>query len=224
MDVTLVTAFLAGVGSFLAPCVLPMMPTYAALLAGADAYHPGRGSFVGNSLAFLSGFTLIFVIMGATASYFGQFFFDYQVLIRKFGAVFMVIMGLYLLGILNIPILQREYRPLMNSAFQGPVGAFFLGIAFTAGWTPCTGPILASILIYAGTAATLTQGALLLFVYAMGFSVPFLIIALLCNRYLSKIQGLYTWLPLIHRIAGVVLILIGVMVYFDLLIRVLGYL
>ncbi|MCX7781415.1 MAG: cytochrome c biogenesis protein CcdA [Negativicutes bacterium] len=222
-NVTLLTAFVAGIGSFLSPCVLPMMPTYAALLAGSDPYKTGHTAFLINSLAFLTGFTFIFMAMGATASLFGQFFFDYQSVIRKAGAVFMFIMGLQLAGFLKIGALEREYRPLYKFTFQGPVGAFLLGIAFTAGWTPCTGPILASILIYAGTTATMMQGAFLLFVYAMGFSVPFLVIALVCNRYLTQIKGLYKWLPAIHKMAGYVLMLVGVVVYFDLMSKGLGY-
>ena len=222
-EVTLITAFFAGIGSFLAPCVLPMMPTYAALLAGADPYQTGRRTFLINSIAFLSGFTLVFVMMGATASFFGQFFFEHQMLIRKLGAVFMVIMGIHLLGLFTIPALQREYKPLLTQTFQGPGGAFLLGIAFTAGWTPCTGPILASILIYAGTSATLLQGALLLLVYSLGFSVPFIIIAAICNRYITKIKNLYRWLPVIHKAAGVMLVGIGIIIYFDLLPRLLGY-
>lgn len=223
-EVTLFTAFLAGLGSFLAPCVLPMMPTYAALLAGADPNQAGRSTFIINSAAFLSGFTVVFITMGATASFFGQFFFDHQVLIRKLGAIFMVIMGLHLLGAFTIAALQREYKPLQRQVLQGPGGAFLLGIAFTAGWTPCTGPILASILIYASSAATLSQGALLLFVYSLGFSVPFIIIAALCNRYITQIKSFYRWLPFIHRLAGIMLIVIGVIIYFDLLSKATGYL
>lgn len=223
-EVTLFTAFLAGIGSFLAPCVLPMMPTYAAILAGSDPYQSGRRTFIINSAAFLSGFTVVFIAMGATASLFGQFFFDHQLFIRKLGAGFMIFMGLHLLGVFTIAALQREYRPLQQQVLQGPGGAFLLGIAFTAGWTPCTGPILASILMYAGAAATLAQGALLLFIYSLGFSVPFIIIAALCNRYLTQIKSLYRWLPLIHRLAGIMLVVIGLVIYFDLLPKVTGYL
>lgn len=223
-EVTFFTAFMAGLGSFLAPCVLPMMPTYAAILAGSDPYQAGRRTFVLNSTAFLSGFTVVFITMGATASFFGQFFFDHQVLIRKLGALFMVVMGLHLLGAFRITALEREYKPLQRQALQGPGGAFLLGIAFTAGWTPCTGPILASILIYAGTAATLSQGALLLFVYSLGFSIPFIIIAALCNRYIAQIKNFYRWLPFVHRLAGIMLVIIGIIIYFDLLSRLTGYL
>lgn len=223
----LLTAFGAGVVSFLSPCVVPLLPTYTAFLAGSgvkDGEQPAKWRFLLNSIFFLAGFTCVFVAMGATASLFGQFFFDYQDSIRKFGAVFMIIMGVHLLGVLQLSFLHQEYRPLLSSTFQGPLGAFILGVAFTAGWTPCTGPILASILVYAGTSATMGQGALLLFVYAMGFSVPFFLIAYLMNRYLGSVRSLYRWLPIIQKGAALVLILVGLCVYFDVLNQVLGLL
>ncbi|HWR06955.1 cytochrome c biogenesis CcdA family protein [Sporomusa sp.] len=224
-NLTLVTVFGAGVVSFLSPCVLPLLPTYTALLAGSGAQTgagAGRWTFFVNAVSFLSGFTLIFVAMGATASYIGELFFEYQEVIRKAGAVFMIVMGLQILGVLKIPGLAREYRPLLQGAFAGPGGAFLLGLAFTAGWTPCTGPILATVLMYAGATATVSQGAFLLFSYAMGFCLPFLIIAILINRYLNKVQRVYKWLPLIQQAAGGVLVAAGVLVYFDLIEKGLG--
>lgn len=220
------TAFGAGLVSFLSPCVLPMVPTYTAFLAGSSvdgAHRPKESQFFLNSFCFLTGFTVVFVAMGATASLFGQFFFDYQDSIRKFGALFMIIMGLQMAGVFRFTSLNREYRPFLATTFQGPVGAFVLGIAFTAGWTPCTGPILASILIYAAAADTVSQGALLLFVYALGFTVPFFIIALLMNRYLSTIKTMYRWLPAIQRCAAVILIIAGILVYFDVVQTVISY-
>lgn len=226
-SISWLSAFGAGLISFLSPCVVPLLPTYTAFLAGsgaAEGEKPAQWRFFLNSFCFLTGFTIVFVAMGATASLVGEFFFDYQEAIRKFGAVFMILMGMQLLGIFRLSFLQREYRPLLTNSFQGPLGAFVLGVAFTAGWTPCTGPILASILVYAGTSATMTQGALLLFVYALGFTVPFFIIAFLLNRYLAGIKRLYRWLPMIQRGAAVVLILVGVGMYFDLITKMLGYL
>lgn len=220
------TAFGAGLVSFLSPCVLPMVPTYTAFLAGSSvdgADRPEQWRFFLNSFCFLTGFTVVFVAMGATASLFGQFFFDYQDSIRKFGALFMIVMGLQMAGVFRFTSLSREYRPLLATTLQGPVGAFVLGIAFTAGWTPCTGPILASILMYAAAADTVSQGALLLFVYALGFTVPFFIIALLMNRYLSTIKTMYRWLPAIQRCAAVILIIAGILVYFDFVQTVISY-
>ncbi len=225
--VTLLTAFIAGGVSFVSPCVLPLLPTYTAFLAGTSSKSidgiTNRWELLINALCFLSGFTIVFVVMGATASYFGQVFFDYQQMIRQFGAVFMVFMGIHLLGLLKITILQREYRPLFVNTLRGPIGAFILGITFTAGWTPCTGPILSSILLYASTTETLQQGAFLLFIYSMGFCVPFLFMALLLNKYLHKMKKIYKWLPLVQQLSGVVLIITGIILYFDLMQKMLGY-
>lgn len=224
-NLTLLTAFAAGVVSFLSPCVLPLLPTYTAVLAGTGT-QTGRISqwrFLMNAACFFSGFIIIFVAMGATASYFGQVFFKYQDIVRKVGAVFMILMGIHLAGLIRLPALYREYRPLLSGAFEGPLGAFILGIAFTAGWTPCTGPILASILIYAGASATVAQGAFLLFIYAIGFCLPFIVLALLFNRYLHKVRRLYQWLPAIQRAAGVILIIVGCFIYFDWLQKGLGF-
>ena len=225
-NITLITAFIAGTVSFLSPCVLPVLPTYIAFLAGsgtkgADVKSNKRG-FIVNTLCFLSGFTFVFVVMGATASYFGQVFLDYQDVIRQSGAIFMVIMGGHLLGLFEFAALQHEYRPLLTLALGGPIGAFVLGVAFTVGWTPCIGPILASILVYASITATLGQGALLLFVYAMGFCVPFLIVSLLLNKYLYKARKLYKWLPFVQQTSGVVLIVAGIIIYFDWMQKILG--
>jgi cytochrome c-type biogenesis protein len=229
--VTLLTAFIAGFLSFLSPCVIPVLPTYTAFLTGAGRQGTGAGSKEGDNWHFLlhascffCGFILVFVVMGATASYFGQVFLVYQQIIRQVGAFFMVLMGLHLLGVLKVSWLEREYRPLLTNTLQGPIGAFILGVAFTAGWTPCTGPILASILLYASVTTSLQEGALLLFVYAMGFSVPFLLVSVLFKNYFYKVRKIVRWLPLLHRLAGVVLLIIGVILYFDLMQRVFGFL
>jgi cytochrome c-type biogenesis protein len=161
--------------------------------------------------------------MGATASYFGQLLLENQRLIQKIGAVFMVLMGLQLSGFFSFDLLNREYRPLLQYTFRGPLGAFLLGVAFTIGWTPCTGPILATILIYAGTAATLWQGAFLLFVYAMGFCLPLLGLAAIIRRYVFSLNSLYEWLPAIRRGAGIVLIVVGLFIFFDWLQKGLGF-
>jgi len=225
--VTLLTAFIAGGVSFVSPCVLPLLPTYTAFLAGTSSKSingiTNRWELLINALCFLSGFTIVFVVMGATASYFGQVFFDYQQMIRQFGAVFMVFMGAHLLGVLKMTILQREYRPLFVNTLRGPIGAFILGITFTAGWTPCIGPILSSILLYASTTETLQQGAFLLFIYSMGFCVPFLFMALLLNKYLHKMKKIYKWLPLVQQLSGLILIMTGIILYFDLMQKMLGY-
>lgn len=227
-EVTLITAFIAGTISFFSPCILPLLPTYMAFLTGAESEKIQDDNvvitwpFLLRISCFLSGLSLVFIMMGATASYFGQLFLDYQDAIRQIGAIFMVIMGIHLLGIVKLEWLEREYRPLLQNTFQGPIGAFILGVAFTAGWTPCTGPILASILVYASTTITLSQGAFLLFIYSLGFSVPFLLMALLFKNYFFRIKNVMKWLPYLQGLSGVMLIIIGIMLYFNLIQRVLG--
>lgn len=226
-SLTLITVFFAGVGSFLSPCVLPIMPTFVAIMAGTalDTGAKGRRcSLIVNSVCFLCGFSLVFVAMGATASFFGQILISYQQVISKAGAIFMVFMGLYMCELIKLPILNREYRPLMQGNFAGPLGAFLLGIAFSVGWTPCTGPILAAILIYAGTTNTVAQGAFMLLIYSVGFAVPFFIITLLISSYADKLKSYYRWLPVVQKIAGITLILTGIMIFFNLMPKVISLL
>jgi len=220
MEISLIAAFMAGIASLLSPCVLPLLPTYFAFLGGNSGSRTGEKSrgqwlLLRNSFFFLCGFTMVFVSMGASASFIGQLFFNYQELIRKTGAIFMMIMGLQLTGILTISLLQQERRPLLNYTFRGPFGAFLFGAAVTAGWTPCIGPILASILMYASTEEQVNQGAMLLFAYAMGFCLPFMLLAFLYNRFLLRLSSIYSWLPWIRRISGIAIILVGVAIYFD---------
>jgi len=222
MDISLIAAFMAGIASLLSPCVLPLLPTYFAFLGGNSGSRSGERSssqwlLLRNSFFFLCGFTMVFVMMGVSASFIGQLFFNYQEIIRKIGAVFMIIMGIQLTGFLTISLLQQEHRPLLNRTFSGPMGAFIFGAAVTAGWTPCIGPILASILMYASTEEMVNHGALLLFVYAMGFCLPFILLAFLYNKFLFRFSSIYSWLPWIQRISGIVIILVGIAIYFDLM-------
>ncbi|MBC8014374.1 MAG: cytochrome c biogenesis protein CcdA [Sporomusaceae bacterium] len=219
MQISLVAAFMAGMVSLLSPCVLPLLPTYFAFLGGNSESVGEKSSsqwvLLRNSCFFLSGFTLVFVIMGASASFIGQLFFDYQDLIRKTGAIFMILMGIQLTGLLTIPALQQERRPLLQYSFRGPIGSFLFGVAVTTGWTPCIGPILASILMYASTEEMVQQGAVLLFVYAMGFCLPFILLAFLYNKFLFRFSSIYSWLPWIQRISGIAIILVGIGIYFN---------
>jgi len=220
MDISLITAFMAGIASLLSPCVLPLLPTYFAFLGGNTGSKAGEKSssqwlLLRNSFFFLCGFTMIFVMMGASASFIGQLFFSYQDTIRKIGAVFMVIMGIQLTGFLTISLLQQERRPLLKYTFGGPIGPFIFGAAVTVGWTPCIGPILASILLYASTEEMVNHGAILLFVYAMGFCLPFILLAFLYNKFLFRLSSIYSWLPWIQRISGIAIILVGIVIYFD---------
>jgi cytochrome c-type biogenesis protein len=219
-DISLLAAFAAGAVSFLSPCVLPVVPAYLAVLAGGE--DGTRRQFVVRTACFFAGFTVVFVAMGATASLLGRLFLEHQDIVRRVGAVFIVLMGLQLAGLLRLPGLDRERRFTPGASLRGPLGAFVLGLAITAGWTPCVGPILAAILAYAGIDGTVGRGILLLTAYSAGFALPFLLFTLLYRRYSARIRTRYRWLPLIQRAAGAVLVATGVLLYFNLLQQVLG--
>ena len=134
---------------------------------------------------------------------------------RQGAAVLIIAMGLFMTGWIRIPLLLREYRPFQRRGFGGIGGAFLLGCGFTLGWTPCTGPMLATILLYAGDTATVGAGALLLFVYSLGFSVPFFMLAVIWRRHIMKLRAFYAYLPDIQRAAGVLLVVLGVLLWTD---------
>ena len=152
MELTLLGgAFLAGFLSFISPCVLPLLPTFSLILAKNSQQDGGEARrLYANTTAFLAGFTLVFVLLGATASLIGAWLFSYQDILRQGAAVLIIVMGLFMTGWIKIPLLLREYRPFQRRGFGGIGGAFLLGCGFTLGWTPCTGPMLATILLYAG--------------------------------------------------------------------------
>ncbi|EKU72035.1 cytochrome c biogenesis CcdA family protein [Selenomonas sp. F0473] len=213
-------AFLAGFLSFVSPCVLPLLPTFSLILA-QNSKQDGEEArrLYANTTAFLAGFTLVFVLLGATASLVGAWLFSYQDILRQGAAVLIIVMGCFMTGWIRIPLLLREYRPFQRKGFAGIGGAFLLGCGFTLGWTPCTGPMLATILIYAGDTATVGAGALLLFVYSLGFAVPFFLLAVIWRRHIMKLRAFYQYLPAIQRAAGVVLILLGILLWTDSLTR-----
>ena len=209
-------AFLAGVLSFVSPCVLPLLPTFSLILAQNSKQDGGEARrLYANTTAFLAGFTLVFVLLGATASLIGSWLFSYQDILRQGAAVLTIIMGFFMTVWVRIPLLLREYRPFQRRGFDGIGGAFLLGCGFTLGWTPCTGPMLATILLYAGDTATVGAGALLLLVYSLGFAVPFFLLAVIWRRHIMKLRAFYQYLPRIQQAAGVVLVLLGVLLWSD---------
>ena len=239
-------AFLAGVVSFVSPCVLPMLPTFVLILAGSSntgaAAAEGGASSSGstlarNVLAFLLGFAVVFLALGATATVLGRFLLTHLALVEKAGAVLLALLGLFLSGIISPSFLYREWRPFLHRPSEGALGSFLLGMSFTVGWTPCTGPILAAILIYAGIKAarrvpaagavdgeSRSQGLWLLSFYVLGFAVPFLVLALLWRRLEKSVRSLYRFLPAVQKLAGLSLIALGVMMWFGWTLRFIGWL
>lgn len=215
--VSLAMAFVAGLISFLSPCVLPLVPAYAAQLAGSGATKGSR--LPANALAFIGGFTALFVLLGLSASAIGQVLAVNQDTIRRVGAVLVVVFGLEMAGILKLRVLERTWQPVAGSGASSPLAAFFTGVAFSAGWTPCVGPVLSSVLVLAGTSGTALTGGILLAVYSAGLGLPFLAVAVLARRLLPLLPRLYPLLPGVQRAGGILMVASGILLYFDGLAR-----
>lgn len=223
-SLTLGAAFGAGLLSFASPCVLPMLPTFLLLLTGSSQEEKGRGRLLGNTLAFLAGFTLVFLAMGATATILGQLVLDYWKVLEKAAGVVLILLGLFMSGLWTPLFLLRDRRPFLQQKKEGIVGSFFLGASFTLGWTPCTGPILTAILMAAGSQQTAQQGIFLLLAYALGFCLPFLLAALFWQKIGPTLRRGYAWLPRIQKAAGLFLILFGVLMLSGMTLRIMAFL
>jgi len=213
----LVVSFTAGLLSFLSPCVLPLIPSYVTFITGMslDEVQRTRRVALVHSLLFIAGFTLIFLALGATATVLGRALLAYRSWISRIGGVLIIIFGLYLLGAFNWGVLARERRIHLADKPVGYLGTVLVGVAFGAGWTPCIGPILGSILIYTSSTADLGRGLLLLFMYSLGLAIPFLIAALAIDRFLTGFARIRSRLVWISRLGGVLLIAIGVLLLTD---------
>ena len=231
-EVSLLAAFFAGLVSFVSPCVLPLVPSYITFITGVSfdeltAAHAGprvRRLTMIHSLAFILGFSLVFIALGATATVAGQFLREHQDLVRRVGGVLIILFGIFLTGWIPIPALSRERKKQLTTKPLGILGSVLVGITFAAGWTPCIGPILASILIYASTAKTVGTGILLLSVYSLGLAVPFFIASLALNSFLAASRRIRSQLRTIEIASGVILILFGILLVSDLFPRFVSFL
>jgi cytochrome c-type biogenesis protein len=215
-------AFSAGLISFLSPCVLPLIPSYVTFITGLsldDVQHARRTALV-HGVLFVAGFTLIFLALGAGATVLGQALIRHRDWISRIGGIVIIIFGLYLLGVLNIGFMSRERRFHVADKPVGYFGTVFVGIAFGAGWTPCLGPILGSILVYTSSQADLAKGMWLLLAYSLGLAVPFLVSAVAIERFSGFFQRMRNQMVWVSRISGTVLIGIGLLMvtnYFTIL-------
>jgi cytochrome c-type biogenesis protein len=216
-----VTALAAGMVSFASPCVLPLVPAYLGFITGRSAeelqtaHGRARAKIVTQGLAFVLGLALIFGLLGASASVLGHTLLQNLQLLSRVGGVLVVIFGLHMLGVLRIPWLYRTARfaePRPNSQ-ANHAGAFMLGLAFGAGWTPCIGPFLAGLLGLASQQETVGEGVALLIVYALGLGVPFLLAGLAVDRSLSVMRSVRPHMLTIERVSGVLVIGMGVLLF-----------
>ena len=220
-NVSLIMAFGGGLLSFFSPCVLPVIPSYVSYITGISfedltgEQDKGRIRKVTlkNSLSFIAGFSLIFILLGASSSFLGSILSDYQDTVRKIGGVLIVVMGLYIAGILKIGFLMQDKRLHLQNKPAGLLGSFFVGTAFAAGWTPCIGPVLGSILLYASTANSVTSGIELLTAYALGLGIPFLITSLAINTALSYFKKINRYMRVVSVVSGLFLVVVGIMLF-----------
>ncbi len=215
VDVGIFIAFTAGVFSFLSPCVLPLVPSYLTFVTGMSLEDLQAGvdrrATMTHALLFVAGFSAIFIILGAGASFLGQFFRQYEVWIARIGGLIIILLGLHLAGVFRIAPLLREKRVHLSDKPAGYLGTLGVGMAFGAGWTPCIGPILGAILTYGFSQDTMWAGVGLLTVYSAGLAVPFLLSALALDWFLKAFQRFRTWIPVVERASGVLLVVLGLL-------------
>jgi cytochrome c-type biogenesis protein len=228
-----VAAFVAGLISFLSPCVLPLVPGYVSLISGASAEELESQdrrllkTVLLHSLMFILGFTLVFVILGATATELGRLVTAYRRWLTWIAGAVIILFGLHLTGILKIKALYMDKRLHAVGGGKSPIGAFVVGFAFAFGWTPCIGPILATILLAASKQDSVGKGVLLLWVYSLGLAVPFLLTSLGIGRFMSFYGWFRRHLHTVEVFSGVILIVIGALIltqHFTVINNYLGFL
>ena len=210
-------ALFAGFISFLSPCVLPLIPSYLSFITGMSVEELADHSVASkaririslHAFLFILGFSSVFILLGASASTLGKFLLQYQLFLQRIGGVLVLAFGASRAGLFMIPFLAREKRLSLSQHPTGFLGSFLIGAVFAFGWSPCVGPILASILVLAGTSDRLSEGVLLLGAYSFGLGLPFFLAALATSYFLSTVKTLQNYLVVIERISGILLMLIG---------------
>ena len=217
-----VGALLAGIVSFLSPCVLPIVPGYLSYVAGrslgqadADSGDADHARAISLGACFVLGFSTIFVALGASATAIGQLFLRYRYEANIAGGIIIILFGLVMTGLLNVPLLQRDFHWGRSLKGGHPVAAYLLGSAFGFGWTPCIGPMLGAILTIAAGAGTVTSGVALLSIYSLGLGVPFLLVAAFTGSFIRRGRLLDSAGRVLRPAAGVVLTVMGVAILTD---------
>jgi len=221
-----VVAFTAGLLSFLSPCVLPLVPSYVGFITGMTLPEVTgrRRAALTHALLFVAGFSLVFVLLGASATALGRALNYYQVWLQRVGGVLIILFGLLCLGVFKVGLLNQERRVHLERKPVGYLGSALVGMAFAAGWTPCIGPVLGGILGLAATSSDVTRGMQLLAVYSAGLALPFLIAAVAVDSFLDWFQRFRRFLPWVMRVSGVILIVVGVLLVTGEFTRLAGWL
>lgn len=227
-NVSFFWSFAAGFLSFLSPCVLPLIPGYLSFISGLSVQEIKENSswkILGPTLLFTAGFSLIFIMLGASASLIGQLLATYKGILTKVAGVLIIFFGLSVTGVFKIPFFAGQRGTLSRAnPPKGPL-VLLLGVAFAFAWTPCIGPILTSILLFAGTASTIKSGVFLLAAYSLGLAIPFILSGLLLNRFMRAFEGIKRHYRLVTAVSGFLLITMGILlisnqiIYFNNLLR-----
>lgn len=223
-QVSLFLAFGAGLLSFISPCSLPLYPAFLSYITGVSVNDIKKGKGILNrqafihTILFLIGFSIIFLALGLSTSFIGSFFLDYQDLLRQLGAILMVFFGLVLTGLLKFDFLQTDKKVHFQRRPSGYIGSIIIGIGFAAGWTPCTGPILAGVIALG--VSDPGKGLFYMMLYVLGFSIPFLLMSL----FIDKMTFLKTHSFIIMTFGGILMVLMGVLLYFNMMTKIITFL
>lgn len=232
-DVSIYMAFIAGLVSFLSPCVLPLVPGYISFISGVDleelngnapVLNREKRMIILNAIFFITGFSLVFILLGASATWVGAFLVSKMSILMKIAGVVVIVFGIFKMGLIRALFFYREFSFQIKDKKFGLVGALLIGAAFAFGWTPCIGPILGSILAYAGTLENVSQGIMLLFIYSMGLGVPFLLTAIGVNKFFGFFDRIKKYMRPLEIITGVILVIFGFLIFTNKLVLIPGYL
>ncbi|MDP4145729.1 MAG: cytochrome c biogenesis protein CcdA [Bacillota bacterium] len=216
-NIPLLVAFSAGLLSFVSPCVLPLIPAYIGYLTGMTneqmAENKSKIKISYKAAGFILGFSIVFIALGASATSLGRLLIQHQLIFRKLAGLLIIIFGIHTSGIFKIKFLYYEKKLLSFNKASGKLGPIIMGIAFAFGWTPCVGPILSAILLYAGSLHTVSKGILLLTAYSIGMAVPFMITAVAMNSLLNKIKKFSKYLPAVSILSGILMIILGIFIF-----------
>lgn len=232
-DITLPIAFFGGFLSFVSPCVLPLIPSYISFLTGISFEELSEGAdnkeikriILLNSIMFILGFSTLFVVvLGSTAQLLGAAFIEYQDVLRKVGGVVIVVLGIHIMGVINIPVLHQDKKlHIFKDKPAGFLGSFLVGIGFAAGWTPCIGPILSGIFGMAAMSQSPWAGITLFMAYSAGLAIPFLLTALGITSFLKHFKKLKQHMGAVSIVTGSLLIVTGLLIFFDSFAMISGY-
>lgn len=232
-DVSIPLAFLGGILSFVSPCVLPLVPSYISFVTGisfedltGEDSSQLRRVILFNSFMFVLGFSTVFVlILGSSAQLFGSVFLKYQDAVRKIGGLIIILLGIHIMGIINLKVLQRDKRlHFFKDKPAGFLGSFLIGIGFAAGWTPCIGPILSAIFAVAATSQNPWSGMELFLAYSIGLAIPFMLTSLGINTFLTHFSRLKKHMRIVSVVTGLFLIITGVLIFSNSLAMIAVYL